>query len=441
MSVEHAELPPQLSLPEARRHEVSESRIHQVEFAVSADGDAIYDAQDIGLPNEQQYQVLAEVKLGSSEDTGNLAVIRQRGSAKDSFMIAELAPDADKPGSMKVTGNVFELQDGYSLYLGRQPLAGTNTREGTAFVDSLRLNDDQGISRQHGSIYLERGKIVIGDTSSNGTRLRAQGSTDAVPSHEFKHTASAEEHARLMGHLYETVEGKRFGGRIPIGRDTTIDGGDAYVDIRSWVAGGEAIVVDSKKYPTEFQKMIGDYNTAHAELVRQGMGGEEAKLKAIFDTVSNTMEYDMDYVNNMEDFARSPASRAGNQRKVTLNSYLKDGKGVCRHMALAVAWLGGELARHGVVSGSMTAEVNQRSKDNAAHEWARYTATDGTVYILDPAQKYFGTLAESLNRERTWEYFRPGEKLKYEMLHKDELARGGDIAVSGIGKLFRRKRT
>ena len=132
--------------------------------------------------------------------------------------------------------------------------------------------------------------------------------------------------------------------------------------------------------------------------------------------------------------ANIAASVNKDKRKVSLNYYLDYGKGVCRHMALATAWMGGELARNGILEGKATAEVNQRKKDNAAHEWARYTAKDGTVYILDPAQQYFGRLDESLERHGSWEYFRPGERVRYEVLKQQKTAESGGFAVSSLSQ-------
>lgn len=422
----------QLATPEALRNEVPFEGLHKSEYFLDTSGASIYEPVDIGLPGNGEYTVLAELQIGEKEEVGSVAVIKQNNNGNDSLMLAGLVRDINDPdGHLKVNGSVLELRDGFSVELGRAPENTGDTKEVDAFLGGLHLGSDTDISRKHARISYERGIVTIADTSTNGSKIRAHGKYGDGESHEREHTFFAEDQARLKGYLLETLEGKRYDGRITVGRDTTIDGADAYVDIRSWVAGGEAIVVDSKKYPEEFNNLITNYNNAVSELARRGIGGEKAKLQAIFDTVSASMKYDLAFVN-----AQSEEIKDNAKRKVSLNYYLSEEKGVCRHMALAVAWLGGELARHGVIEGTTTAEVNQRKKDNAAHEWARYTSKDGTVYILDPAQKYFGTLEDSLSKNNSWEYFRPGERMKYEVLEQKKAAESGDMAVSGIAKLF-----
>ena len=73
-------------------------------------------------------------------------------------------------------------------------------------------------------------------------------------------------------------------------------------------------------------------------------------------------------------------------------------------MALACAWLGGELKQRHYLTGKTTAEVNQHA-ESGAHEWARYTAEDGTVTILDVAGHHVGGMVT-----KAWDYRRPEEK-------------------------------
>jgi hypothetical protein len=216
------------------------------------------------------------------------------------------------------------------------------------------------------------------------------------------HTHSAEEMARIRGLMRteETTEQEVFAGHPTIGRDTfPVEG---HVDIRSWVGGGEAIVVDSKTESEGYDKL----RDAYGKRIREGDGSERGTLKAIFESVSETMDYDLDTVNTW-----SASLGSSKHRKINLSTYLREGVGVCRHMALAASWLGGEAYEQGALPGAITAEVNQRNKEGQsdAHEWARYTSPTGEVYIIDPAQGFFGTLEESMTSAQ-WEYFRPGEK-------------------------------
>lgn len=219
------------------------------------------------------------------------------------------------------------------------------------------------------------------------------------------HTLTAKELARMKNVLKDEL----FAGREIITRHTyPIDG---KVDIRSWVGGAEAIVVDSKKYPEAYDrlyaKMVGVLGSFYrtqpqdADPLRNTLG-------AIFETVRQTINYDKEYVDKYSD---ELAQKAPTHRKVELSEYLNKGKGVCRHMALAEVWLGGAMEERGLLpkGGIFTAEVNQSTKGWGAHEWARYTAPNGEVYILDVAQNFFGTLEEAAARsegsQKTWEYF------------------------------------
>ncbi len=229
--------------------------------------------------------------------------------------------------------------------------------------------------------------------------------TDPSDGYDYSadHTVAGKYLAEKRGLLKEQL----FAGRPVITRDTyPIDG---HVDIRSWQAGDEATVVDSKKYPVHYDRLSGVFLQKISGT--QWQYGEDMlpkTLKAVFDSVSESMAYDLPFVDKISADMRTKTSE---HRKVDLSVYLAAGKGVCRHMALAAAWLGGEMEGRGFLpaGGKLTAEVNQSTKGNGAHEWARYTAPNGEVYILDPAQKFFGTLGEAVKRAEgkpnAWEYF------------------------------------
>jgi hypothetical protein len=228
---------------------------------------------------------------------------------------------------------------------------------------------------------------------------------DASDGYDYSadHTVAGKYLAEKRGLLKEQL----FAGRPVITRDTyPIDG---HVDIRSWQAGDEATVVDSKKYPKHYETLSGKFlEKISGTQWQQGEDMVPKTLKAVFDSVSESMVYDLPFVDKISADMRS---KNAEHRKVDLSLYLAAGKGVCRHMALAAAWLGGEMESRGFLpaGGKFTAEVNQSTKGNGAHEWARYTSPNGEIYILDPAQKFFGTLAEAVKRAEgkpnAWEYF------------------------------------
>jgi hypothetical protein len=284
---------------------------------------------------------------------------------------------------------------------------------------------DTNVSRKHAEFLIENGKFIIADTSANGTAVRGkvaeeQQSTPAYEGHDYgvvaEHTIKAHELAKAKGLARETAEGNMFGERLQINRDTTEYEGR--VDTRPWVAGAEAIVIDSAsaEFTTEYARL-----QQKAVDILNRSGGRDANegqvIDAIFQAVSGSMEYSLD---DTDKIASEAAALSPELREVNLGKYLREGKGVCRHMGLAVGWLGERFARAGLLKGKFTVEVNQIYQ-RGAHEWARYTPDDPTdkVYILDPAQKFSGTLEEALignkyGRKQHWEYFRPGEKAQME---------------------------
>ena len=232
---------------------------------------------------------------------------------------------------------------------------------------------------------------------------------DDIPHDPYmdQHTIGAEEAARLLGMMKKDETGvERFGGRETIGRDTfPIEG---KVDIRAWQGDAEAIVVDSKADPEGYDLARHKFRE---RLAQQTDASEGSVLRAIYETVGETMQYDIDGVDEINQ--RSGVTDKSKTNKVNLGVFLGMGKGVCRHMALEGSWLGGEAVEKGLLpTGTrVTAEVNEHA-ERGAHEWARATLADGTVYILDNAQHFFGTLEEAVQKAK-WNYLRPEEKDKY----------------------------
>lgn len=413
--------------PEISRLDTHLIQIHRQQVALNTSGRAIYDPSDIGLPSNGEYSVIGELQMGADESVGTVAIIRQTNEGGTSFLLAGLEKDAgDKNGGLKASG-ILTLREGFPVELGRLP-TNTTTPENLGFAMNLNLARDKHISKSHAFVRLDKGKIFVQDRSSNGSLVRANGEMKRIDTHISHHTARADEVARLRGYLQEIQGGERVNGRRRIDGNTVIDGADSFIDIRSWVGGAESIVVDSQKYSKEFDKLRNTFNEVYAENLEDNLEGEAAVLKSIFDTVLKTLQYDLDFVDKLS------ANNTSDMKKIALNYYLDEGKGVCRHMALAAAWMGGELMRAGLLKGKMTAEGNQRLVDNAAHAWARYTAEDGTVYIIDPAQQYLGRLEDSLKRHESWEYFHQDERLKYEMLEQQRAAQLGRVVLPSLSQ-------
>ncbi len=385
----------------------------------------MYEPYEIGLPsihdNNEAVSVVGETTMRGHGKDYSIALVKLKGATGEEDYFA-VGLNADASGKQIATprNQWGRLHEALPLTLGR----GAGSVSGQ---EIFGVSFDEGISRKHMSIQMKGSNIVIEDTSSNGSsyignkkQLENEMFVDQSFDYHSDHTMSAEDAARLRGHLRkdESMEIEMFAGRPTIGRDTfPIDG---HVDIRSWVAGGEAIVVDSKKYPKEFNELRASLNSKLEKAAKVGLfqkksdasSSEEKIIKAIYETVNEAMSYDMAFAN-----AESEDVANGNNghRKAALNNYLVAGKGVCRHMALAVSWLGGDAFERGVLNGRFTTEVNQSDTGRGAHEWSRYVdANSGEVYIIDVAQHFVGKLADTLDKKPSgreyWGYFRNKEE-------------------------------
>lgn len=366
--------------------------------------------------HKPQQQVHAAVIRFTSKDTEGQAV----------YALQPVQPDGE--GGYKRHGKPHAIPvDGGRLIIGRKPQREASDQSSSTELLSIsslwpEVTDDTSISRSHLEVSMSNGRVAIEDYSTNGTIVEhatvptvfeqpVESASDAED-HVFSHTYSALSIARERG----MIQDGKFAGHEIMTRDTfpIVDA----VDIRSWVAGAEAIIVNA-------QGKNGEQLSSYERLLRTCMDRlphdvvtEQQVIKAIYDTVAETLEYDLDFADQLSEYARNQDE---DNRVINLDYYLASGKGVCRHMALAVGWLGSQLAQKGYLSGKTTAEVNQNTSTNAAHEWARYTSPTGRVYILDPAQQFYGEIGTVLDGN-SWNYFRPGEEAEYRAKAADRLA-------------------
>ena len=426
---------------EANEEQPMSGEIHGANAIFNTSMSEIYTASSIGLSSER-FTVVAQLSIGETDNIGTMAVLKNKQTGQ--VLLAGLSPQVNRnDNSLTADGTYLNLEPYQPLTIGRNPKYAADNKFLSAFLARSKFSEAPEISKEHITIMLDGPNLVVTDKSTNGTRFK--GDNIALPiegggqvtGNVAEHTSRANLLALRKGLLGERDKVSYFGGRQVIGRDTIIDGANPSVDIRSWQAGGEAIVVDSKKYPESFNKLLKDFNKTWIEVnATENLPPEEAKLKAIFLTVSAAMKYDLAYADELSEEA---AKLGGEHRKVALNSYLNDSKGVCRHMALAAAWLGNELARHGVLEGKTTTGVNQDQTGNSAHEWARYESADGAIYIIDPAMRKFAKLETLVNDKKSWDYFKPGEREKYKAL-KGSLAINPDaVAVSSPWDKIRKR--
>lgn len=392
--------------------------LHKQVVAVNTET-SVYPADAIGLANEAggvSYSVVAELALPSGESGwgSHMAVIRSSEGSYDAFYLCGLHVD-EQSGFASASDAPPTLlpQDGSTLWIDRAD-------DAVSIRTLLGSNDThtRGISRYHVGLAVQDGKLFIGDNSSNGTKFFATAveQTGAEgreviaiqPEDDYvaAHTRIVDRKALEAGLM--TPTGK-FAGRYRIDRNSEIGGSSLHtVDARSWGGGAEAIVIDSSKEGAAWYRHYRDtavYLIQEKERETGTKANEQVVLQAIADTVDKNMTYDLAFVDETSRSLAALTTLATEARKINLGFYMSSQKGVCRHMALASAWLGGELKQLGYLRGKSTAEVNQHAT-NGAHEWMRYTAEDGTVTIIDVAHHYVGGPVAPGG----WDYRRDEEK-------------------------------
>jgi len=366
-----------------------------------------------------------------------VAVVVMHDPESDAHRVSLGGLKTGKSGKLVLNNSWLPLDKDAGFIIGRD-----GDRESDSIIGSETLWPGTGyfttdVSKQHVSVFFDGNNINVLDTSIGGTKLYKEPSpsAEAVEEDEFghlsEHTMTAEERARVAQLLRDVNGKKEYSGREPINRNTTDPEGK--VDIRAWSGGGEAIVVDSEKEPDAYKELLKKCDTKLRE-----MSGftEKDLIQVIYDTVSETMKYDLEFAN------KTAESLLAKSKKINLSAYLEEGKGVCRHMALSCQWLGARLAEKYTAlleGGEFTVPVNQRERDNAAHEWVRYTSPKGKVYIIDVAQGFVGTLEEVVQDTdrgvERWEYFTDSEeKKRYEKFLL------GDTAVRASSSFFRRRK-
>lgn len=259
-------------------------------------------------------------------------------------------------------------------------------------------------------------------TDLKGWSIKSSEVAEAIQPHQAKwnYTLLPEEIIKRRGALrgyeepYVNEEGRempaKYKGRKVISRDSNINGG-VYI-----VPGGqEAIVVDdSKKEPLPGEKRSeNNYDKAfdifYQKLAEKKVriedvnkeGNESKVAEAAFESALELLQYDKDFADEIRDEYKD--------QKINLDVFLSARKGVCRHQALLTAYYIERFIADGKMNGKISVDRNI-IPDRGGHAWARYTAPNGVVYIMDPAQKFFGTLQESRHLAE-WNYARPDDKL------------------------------
>lgn len=207
--------------------------------------------------------------------------------------------------------------------------------------------------------------------------------------------------------------GERYQGRRLIERDGPIDGG-----VYFGTYGGEALVVDSKKYPEQYDRLFEIAKKKASTIEQRGKFGRKKHvqgevqrgqvLEAVFETVKEQMKYSQEGVDKT---LGSIDHKDGG--KVDLSMFMEDGVGVCRHQALVAGVLLEKMKDEGHIRGNVSVDRNMNwspKGEPSGHAWVRYTSHGGDVVVLDVAQDYLGFLDETVGRKDMWNYLRPEEQ-------------------------------
>ncbi len=126
----------------------------------------------------------------------------------------------------------------------------------------------------------------------------------------------------------------------------------------------------------------------------------KAALMGTFAAVKETMPMQDD--DAVREFLAK--NNLNNDMKVTLDSFLSAGLGVCRHDALACGAVLEMFQTNGHLPG-WKMSVDRNSNHLGGHAWTRAQNPDGTVYVVDVRQDFCGTI-QLANPADRWAYER-----------------------------------
>lgn len=203
---------------------------------------------------------------------------------------------------------------------------------------------------------------------------------------------------RTVG-MCERLEGKlsngKYEGRHIISRDTPINRG-----VYLGASQREAIVVDYDK-DEELQKLYNDLLTR--------ISNKKVWIQQeVYNLVLERIPYDLVKMEGVVN-----RFNVNNDGKIRLGRFIENRAGTCRQQALAVGFLLERLKEHNLIRGKPSIDRNDIKSNHlhGGHVWVRYFSGHEAVYIIDVAQQFLGRLEDSVNLK--WDYFRPGERLKY----------------------------
>ncbi len=210
----------------------------------------------------------------------------------------------------------------------------------------------------------------------------------------WDYTENAAHIAKSQKRGVDTTTKEFYLGRRIISRETPINGGIHFRDPKE-----EIIVVDDE----EDQRLLQAY-----QILLRELGDLQTKpltTTNLIATIKSFVQFRMPY--NKARVEGIVARLPKDNPSVKLSDYINGG--VCRHQALLTAYLLEKLISEKKIEGKVSVDRN-RKKGKVGHAWARYTDSEGTIFILDPARNYYGLLEAAKDNENSWPYLRPEDK-------------------------------
>lgn len=215
---------------------------------------------------------------------------------------------------------------------------------------------------------------------------------------EWKKTEGAIERVQDSP-LYEekdaTAPHGYFSGRRIIARDAGINRGISMGDSKR-----ELIVVDDEKFPQLKEVYEGLFKKRRQELLdkrERTKTGTAETLDLVYRYVLDLMPYDSKVAKEFSDKYAD--------QKVSLTVFLDRKGGECRHQALLAGYLIERMVKEKLLKGKVAINRNF-VKVLGGHSWVKYVDKNDETYIVDPAQKFCGTLEEA-KENASWFYEEP----------------------------------
>lgn len=186
-----------------------------------------------------------------------------------------------------------------------------------------------------------------------------------------------------------------FEGRKIIGRDTPINKGVSIGGSKR-----EIIVVDDEQSPLLKEAYEGLFQKRRQELIAD----KNPKLRGLAATLNLTYRYAQELIPYDQEIAESIRKQFPDQT-ISLSCYLKRKGGVCRHQTLLVGYLLEKMIHEGLITGKVSIQRNV-VKVLGGHSWVKFIDQNNQTYIIDPAQRFCGTLEEAKKRAH-WSYEEP----------------------------------